>query len=97
MEKREVFVIEINMDDDFASSCAYHVDDFESTSQRNLRNVCEKIETDRWVIVGLAWSLSSALDKCELLRQKLCAMHGRIPYTLEDMLENSNIKELLKE
>jgi hypothetical protein len=86
--KQEIFTIEINLDDDFANACAYHVDDFLTTSARNIRHACYKTETDRWAVIGLAHSLSEALDKCQKIREMLCKMHDRTPYGMEELIEN---------
>ncbi len=79
----EIYTIEINLDDDFANGCAYHVDYYISTSARNLRAAGEKSEVDNWALVGLAFSLSDAMDKCEKFRQELCKMHGKKPYGIK--------------
>lgn len=82
----EIWTIEINSDDDFANACAYHVDTYSNTSSRNLRAACEKNESDRWLLVGLAETLNEALDRCEKIRQTLCKMHNKTPYGIEELL-----------
>ena len=80
VKEEKIWTIEINLNDDFAYSCSYHVDDLKSTSSRNIRAACEKTKNDPWVLIGLATSHSEALDKCEMIRLKLCKMHNRKPY-----------------
>lgn len=79
MEK-EIWTIEINIDDDFASACAYHIDTYMRTSARNLRAACEKHITDRWALVGLAYGIDEANELANRARLELCKMHGREPY-----------------
>lgn len=86
MKTQEIFTIEMNLDDDFANACAYHVDDFLTTSARNIRHCCEKVQTERWALIGLASSLNEAQEKCQKIRLKLCDMHNVKPYGIEDML-----------
>jgi len=31
----DIFTIELNLDDDFSSSCSYHIDDFMTTAIEN--------------------------------------------------------------
>jgi len=78
----EIFTIELNLDDDFSKSTAYHVDDFESTMRRNIQHAEQDEETSRWVLIGLAPSLSQACDECEQLRLWLCRRNNREPKSL---------------
>lgn len=73
----DIYTIELNLDDDFSSSCAYHVDDQSSTIRRNIEHAETGQETDRWVLVGLANSLNEALDKAEKLQRLLCHRNNR--------------------
>ena len=72
-----IFTIELNLDDDFASSCAYHVDDLKRTIHRNISHAETEQKTNRWVLVGLATGLDEALEKSFRLRQILCEKHQR--------------------
>lgn len=94
MNENEIFTIEINLADNFANACAYHVDSFKNTSITNLRAACEKnCSTDKWALVGLARSLSEAIDKAEVLRQTLCKRHSRKSYGIEELLEMVHTQE----
>lgn len=68
----EIYVIELNLDDDFANICAYHVDSLRKIFFRNIENATRKQKPDRWVLVGFADSLDEALESCEELRRILC-------------------------
>ena len=74
---KNIHTIELNLDDDYASSCAYHVDDLMSTIRTNVGQAERGQKVDRWVLVGLAHSLSEAQDKAEELRQLLCQRNNK--------------------
>lgn len=78
MEK-EIWTTERNIDDDFASGCAWYIDTFKATSARNISACIEKKEVDRWAVVGLAHDLYEANEKAKKLRTILCEMHGAKP------------------
>ena len=82
-----LYTIEINLDDDFANACAYHIDSFKNTSAMNLRHAVEMVKGDRWVTVGLAYSLSEASEKAHKLRAELCRRHKRTPYGIDELLQ----------
>lgn len=88
----EIFTIELNLDDDFASCCAYHVDNLRNTIKRNIEHAETAQETNRWVLVGLACSMDEALEKTHKLHKILCEKHGRVLKTLEDLLYNMDNK-----
>ena len=79
MEDKEVCTIELNLDDDFSSSCSYHVDYLSQTIKRNVQHAETKQKTNRWVLVGLAYGLSEAMEKAQDLRVLLCKKHNRQP------------------
>lgn len=81
-----IYTIELNLDDDYASECAYHVDDQRTTFLRNIRHAVREEKTNRWAVVGLASSFEEALEKCHQLRMLLCKIHNRKPYNIEDLL-----------
>ena len=81
MEK--IHTIELNLDDDYASSCAYHIDDLMSTIKRNVLAAENNDKTDRWMLVGLANSLSEASDKAQELRLLLCERNNKKPLSLD--------------
>jgi hypothetical protein len=74
-----IFTIELNLDDDFANSRAYHVNELKRTIHANISHAETKQKTNRWALVGLAWSLEEALEKSYELRHLLCKKHGREP------------------
>lgn len=85
MDEKDLYTVEINLDDDFANACAYHVDSFKNTSAMNIRHAVELVKGDRWVTVGLAYSLSEASDKAHKLREELCRIHNRNPYGIDEL------------
>lgn len=87
---KDIYTIEVNLDEDFANACSYHIDDLRTTSAMLLREFCEKKTKERWVIVGLAASLSEAQEKCQKLRLLLCEMHKKKPYGIEEILFGMN-------
>lgn len=95
MDKQKIHTIELNLDDDFANACAYHVDDLKHTIVRNIQHAESYQETNRWVLVGLANSLSEALDKTDELRKLLCERNKKIPYGIEKLMQE--IAESFKE
>ena len=80
--EEEICTIELNLDDDFASSCAYHVDYLKQTIKRNIQDAENEHKTERWVLVGMGYSLEEALDKCEKLQRMLCEKHKLKPLNL---------------
>ena len=86
--KEDIWTIEINLDEDYAYACAYHIDLLTNVSALNLREACEKKKTSRWAIVGIATTIESANEQCKLIREELCKMHNREIYGigLEDSL-----------
>lgn len=88
MKEKDIVTIELNLDDDFANACAYHVDYLSETIKRNIEHAELKQKTQRWVLVGLAYSLNEGLDKCEKLRQILCKRNDLKPYGIEELLYN---------
>lgn len=89
-----IWTIEINQDDDYANACSYHVDNFISTSARNLRIACQKETTSRWALVGLANSQEEAMEKCQRLRLELCKINNRNPYGIEELIYKIGKKDL---
>lgn len=77
----------MNANGDFANSCAYHIDRFDLISSRNIRDCVEKTPGDKWVIVGLARSLSEAKNKAARLQYELCKIHNRTPYGISELLD----------
>ncbi len=94
MSENKIVTIEINLDDDYANACSYHVDYLEKTSSRNLRTACEKQKTNRWALVGLAYSISEGCEKAKRIRETLCEMHGKIPYGIHELVEKMKDKTL---
>lgn len=86
MNKKEIYTVEINLDADFASTCAYHVDSFENTKNLNLTRIGEDTNGAHWVVVGLAYSMEEGFEKAEKLQKELCRIHNRTPYGIEDLL-----------
>jgi len=78
--KEDIWTIEINLDEDYAYACAYHIDLLTNVSALNLREACEKKKTSRWAIVGIATTIESANEQCKLIREELCKMHNREIY-----------------
>jgi hypothetical protein len=72
-----MYTIELNLDDDFASSCAYHIDDERTTIRTNLSHALESKKTQRWVFIGSATTLEEANEKCKKLRKLLCEMSNK--------------------
>jgi len=72
-----MWTIELNLDDDFASSCAYHIDEYMNTVRNNLEHASSGEKTQRWVLVGLAYTLEEASDKCKKIREMMCRIHNR--------------------
>lgn len=79
MESDKICTIELNLDDDFANSCAYHVDYLDQTIRNNISHAETNQKTNRWVLVGLALSIYEAQEKAYTLRILLCKKHGRDP------------------
>ncbi len=79
---KKIHTIELNLDDDFSSACAYHVDDFMTTMRRNIQHAEEGTKTNRWVLVGLAISFEEALHKCHELRMLLYQRNNKDPKSL---------------
>ena len=90
--ENEIHTIELNLDDDFASSCAYHVDDLKTTIRRNIEHAETYQQTQRWVLVGMGTSREEALRKCEKLQILLCKRNDKTPTCL-----NFDDSELLNE
>lgn len=72
MSENEIFTIELNLDGDGASSCAYHVDYLKRTIKRNIEHAERKQATNRWVLVGLARDINEAQDEVKRLKTLLC-------------------------
>jgi hypothetical protein len=72
-----MWTIELNLDDDFASSCAYHIDEEKCTIKNNINHALESKKTQRWVFVGSAHTLREANEKCEKLRKLLCKLGNK--------------------
>jgi predicted transcriptional regulator len=87
MDENRICTIEINLNDNFANACAYHVDYLEQTVKRNLLAASESHEMNNWALIGLANSLDEACSECEKLRQLLCKVHGKKSYGIEEILE----------
>lgn len=83
MDSQDVYTIELNLDDDFSRSTAYHVDSQKNTFLRNIRHAETGKKTNRWVLVGLANSHPEALDKTWELQKLLCERNNRKPKSLE--------------
>ena len=90
----EIWTVELNLDDDFAYACAYHVDREKSTFLRNINHAVKGTETNRWAIVALAYSCDEAHEKAERLRMTLCHQYDRRPYGIDDLIDQD--KEELK-
>jgi hypothetical protein len=73
----EIYTIELNLDDDFASSCSYHVDDYDRTCKRNIEHALDGRKTQRWVLVGIAHSLKEANEKSNQIQEAFCKNSGR--------------------
>ncbi len=86
MSRNELCTIEINLDDDFANACAYHVDYATQTIGRNLVAVQMNYKFNRWVLIGLANSMEEGCDKAEMVRQELCKKYNRTSYGIEELL-----------
>jgi hypothetical protein len=74
-----MYTIEVNLDDDISSSCAYHINDLDMTIKTNLTHAIEGTETNRWVLIGIAETLDKASDLKQKLHEKLCIIHGKEP------------------
>jgi hypothetical protein len=90
MTIQDICTIEINLNEDFANSCAYHIDYLNQTILRNIA-AAEREKTehpkDAWVLVGLAHTLSEANDKCAELQKLLCQRNNKKPYGIAELLE----------
>lgn len=78
---KNIWTIEINMDDDFSSCCAYHIDYLEITIKRNLLNISMKHKTENWCIVALANNYEEAHDKAKEIQLILCEANNRNPHS----------------
>ncbi len=87
MTKESIYTVELNLNDDFANSCAYHVDDLMTTIKRNIKHAETAQKPDLWVLVGLAHSLGEAMEKAEKLQVLLCERNNKTPYGLEKLLQ----------
>jgi len=84
--EEDIWTIEINQDEDFTNVCSYHVDTLARTSARNLKIACERINTNRWALVGIAISHEEAVQKMQRVIMELCEMHGKKPKNMNDVL-----------
>lgn len=69
--------VEINLEDDFSNSCAYHVDDLKTTLKRNIYHAENPLINGRWVLIALGSSLDDALKKCEEIQFNLCKKYNK--------------------
>src|SRR5271166_5074268 len=65
----DIWTIEVNLDDDFMSSCAWHIEDLITTIGKNAKHAIEKKKTQKWVLVGLANGHDEALQKSIEIQQ----------------------------
>lgn len=86
--KNEIWTIELNLDDDFASSCAYHIDEVMNTMLRNINHAETAQKAGRWVLVGLAHSIEEAHEKSKKLQLLLCERNNRKPLSLNISLND---------
>lgn len=93
-EKKDVYSIEINLDDDFANARAYHIDDLRTTMRNNLKAVFTKEKRDRWVVVAIATSREAAREQVKIFREGLCKARGVEPYGAADMLDPKHEKHI---
>ncbi len=84
----KICTIELNLDDDFANSTSYHVDYLSETIKRNLLANEEKIKGDRWVLVGLANSLTEGIEKSKEIQLLLCKRNNKNPKGIYELLED---------
>lgn len=82
MKNDEIWTIELNLDDDFSSSCAYHIDSLIRTITHNIQHAETGKKTDRWVLIGLAYGSEEALEKVHEIRMLLCKKHNKVPEDL---------------
>jgi hypothetical protein len=83
--KYDMWVIELNLDADFASSASWHVDQLRRVIDTNLEIAHTNQETNRWAIVGLSSNdMHEAIQMAEMLRANLCAIHGKTPINIID-------------
>jgi len=88
--KQELWIIELNLDDKYSNSTAYHIDTLSNTIKRHLLFALDSTETDRWVTIGVARSYSEAHDECGNLHKLLCKMGSKKARYLEDILHESH-------
>lgn len=73
----KLWCIELNLDEDYAKSTSYHIDEVKHRINENISHAEREQKTDRWVFVGLAYSIEEANDKAKKLRNILCERNHR--------------------
>ena len=91
MDSNTMFTIELNLDDDVSSTCAYHISDLENTCRNNLEAAITEVECgrkiSRWVLIGVANTHLEAKNLCAKYRNYLCRSLDLKPKDLEDRFE----------
>src|SRR5512135_1656637 len=84
---KSLYTIELNLDDDYANNCAYHVDNFIKTITRNIQHAETGQATNRWVIIGLEKSFEEAIERSKEIQKMLCIRNDKKPYGISELLE----------
>lgn len=87
----DLWTIEVNLDDDFASSCAWHIDTLDTRLKDNFVNLLcsidgikqhNGIKQDNWVLIHIANSYNDAHDYVDSVRNLLCEKYNKKPKNL---------------
>jgi hypothetical protein len=81
-----MITIELNLDDDFSSTCAWHICEELETISRHYNAALEDKKLNRWVYMGIANTYEDAHEYSRKIRQKMCEASGKIESTYEDKL-----------
>lgn len=79
-----MWTIELNLDDDFSNTCAWHICEEVETVARHFHAALERRKLDRWVYMGAAATHEEAHKLCKGLRQEMCKRSGRQEMDLQD-------------
>jgi len=72
-----MYIVELNLDDDFTSPFAYHIDEVAHTIRTNLSRALSGKRVDRWSIIGIAITYEEARKICDDAKLHLCNKSGR--------------------
>jgi len=72
-----MYIVELNLDDDFTSPFAYHIAEVEETIKNNIYCALNKRKLNNWVIVGLAETHEEAREISARVKLDLCEKSGK--------------------